>query len=99
MKVKGSPSLETPPLVKVGVTVIEVIKGSEVKLSAVNPLIKPEPSSVWSRPILSPVATHSYVVSPPCVVEVNSILSMKSPLQTTISSIKETPVNGLTVTV
>ena len=59
VKVKGSPSLETPPFVKVGVTVIEVIKGSEVILSAVNPLIKPEPSSVWSRPISSPVATHS----------------------------------------
>ena len=59
VKVKESPTLDTPPFVNVGVTVMEDISGSDVVFCAVNKFIIPFPSSVWVNPILSPEATHS----------------------------------------
>ena len=99
MKDKGSPTFDTPPLVNVGITVTVATKDSGVIFWAINKLITPLPSSVWVKLILSPTTDHSYVVVPPSTVEVNAIGPTSVSWHTTISSIKVTPVIGLTVTV
>ena len=102
VKINGSPILETPPFVRVGITWILTTNGSDVIFCAVNWLITPVPSSVWVKliAVASPSITcHWYVVVPASTVEVNSMDSTDSLWQTTIFSIGVTPVIGLTVTV
>jgi hypothetical protein len=71
----------TPPLVKVGVTVIVAITGAVPELTAANAVILPAPLA--ARPIEGILFTQLYVVVPPVLPVPKLIAVVLAPLQTT----------------
>ena len=81
VKLVVGPVQGTPPLVKVGVTVIVAVTGEVPLFTAVNAAILPVPLA--ARPIEGVLFTQLYVVVPPVLPVPKLIAVVFAPLQTT----------------
>ena len=81
VKLVVGPVQGTPPLVKVGVTVIVAVTGDVPVLMAVNAAILPVPLA--PSPIEGVLLTQLYVVVPPVLPVANVTAVVLAPLQTT----------------
>ena len=81
VKLVVGPVQGTPPLVKVGVTVIVAVTGDVPVLMAVNAAILPVPLA--PSPIEGVLLTQLYVVVPPVLTVPKAMAVVLVPLQTT----------------
>ena len=97
VKLTGAPLQLTPPLVKVGVTVIVAVTGTWLLLIAVKAGILPKPAEV--NPMVVLLLVQLYVTVPPVLGLVKLTAAVKAPLHTVWFAGVFTTAVGLTVIV